>query len=199
MLFLLIFLFFQVQQAAQNIIPELFLNSPVEDMTPFKYKSIKLSSTALLLPLVSAFYFSCFQITKTEKILKNKFFLSGFGICTVGGLIGMKKIYDLNQYVFNSYDLILYIYMLKDKKTNKGLFCVRGEDVIESLVKNQQIKDFLIFCLRKDKKEEFYYDEKKIKESFEKTKNFFNKKNSNINLLINNLKQLVESDEKLEE
>ena len=78
MLFLLIFLFFQacltVQEAARNFTGKLFLGSPVEDMTPFKYKLTKWSShVAPLLPVASALYFTCFQRVKTEKILKRMF------------------------------------------------------------------------------------------------------------------------------
>ena len=231
MFFLLIFLFFQgcltASEAKQNLTGQLFLNSPVEDMTPFKYKLIKWSRIAPLLPVASAFYFRYFQKVKTEKILKNKFFLSGFGICTVGGLIGMKKTYDLDQYVLYSWPLIFHIYKSLNKKTKLSELELSRKKVIEGVIESELIRDFLIFLLagndieknyvqylKKKLKEEFEeklkeeFEEKlkekfeeKLKEPFKKAKDFFSKKKSKFKIdeLINNLEQPAEHDDKSEE
>lgn len=192
MLFLLIFLFFQacltVQEPAKNLSGELFLGSPVEEMTPFKYKFTKWSSrVAPLLPVASALYFTCFKRVKTEKVLKNKFFLSGFGICSIIGLIGIKKTYDVDQYVFHSLPLIFQFY----RKTEKNYSEINREQAIKGFVANEKIRDFLIFYLPKDD----------IDEDIAEAKIFFSKQKPGFDIekLINNLQEIAKDGDKLEE
>lgn len=192
MLFLLIFLFFQacltVQEPAKNLSGELFLGSPVEEMTPFKYKFTKWSSrVAPLLPVASALYFTCFQRMKTEKILKNKFFLSGFGICSIIGLIGIKKTYDVDQYVFHSLPLIFKFYRDAEKNYSE----INREQAIKIVVANEKIRDFLIFYLPKDD----------IAEDIAEAKIFFSKQKPEFDIekLINDLQKIAGDGNKLEE
>lgn len=192
MLFLLIFLFFQacltVQEPAKNLSGELFLGSPVEEMTPFKYKFTKWSSrVAPLLPVASALYFTCFKRVKTEKVLKNKFFLSGFGICSIIGLIGIKKTYDVDQYVFHSLSLIFHFY----RDTEKNYSEINQEEAIKKFVTNEKIRDFLIFSLPKDD----------IKDDIAEAKIFFSKQKPEFDIekLINELQEIAKDGDKFEE
>lgn len=195
MLFLLIFLFFQacltVQESAKNLSGELFSGSPVEEMTPFKYKFTKWSSrVAPLLPVASALYFTCFQRMKTEKILKNKFFLSGFGICSIIGLIGIKKTYDIDQYVFHSLTIIFQVY----RKTKRNYSEINQEEAIKEFVTNEKIRDFLIFYLPKDNIAE-------PKDNIAEANIFFSKKKPEFDIekLINKLQEIPKDGDKFEE